>query len=82
MNLEEKLAKLRAGAQERVPADARKIMHDATDALRNSGILDGVSKPPAAAPAFALPNIDGESVSSESVLARGPLVATFYRGVW
>lgn len=82
MNLEEKLAKLRAGAQERVPEEAMKIMHDATDALRHSGILDGVVKPSDPAPAFTLPNIGGESVSSESAVARGPLVATFYRGFW
>ncbi|MEO1367959.1 MAG: hypothetical protein AAFX50_12365 [Acidobacteriota bacterium] len=82
MNLEEKLAKLRAGARERVPEEAMKIMHDATDALRNSGILDGVPRPSEAAPAFTLPNIHGEAVGSEGVIARGPLVATFYRGFW
>lgn len=34
------------------------------------------------APAFALEDPDGELVASTALLARGPLVVTFYRGVW
>ena len=82
MSLASKLDKLREGSKERIPAEVRQIMHDATDALRGSGILDRVLSVGAPAPAFALPNIAGETVSSAERLARGPLVATFYRGVW
>lgn len=82
MSLEEKLAKIREGAVERIPAAAREIMHNATDALRNSGILDGVAKVGDPAPAFALVNTQGNTVRSEELLARGPVVVTFYRGVW
>jgi len=31
---------------------------------------------------FALPDPDGKLVSSQDLLARGPLVLTFYRGAW
>jgi len=34
------------------------------------------------APEFTLRNADGDAVSSRKLLSQGPLVATFYRGVW
>lgn len=34
------------------------------------------------APAFTLDDPDGQPVSSAMLLARGPMVLTFYRGVW
>jgi peroxiredoxin len=34
------------------------------------------------APAFELPNQDGGAVSSAGLLARGPLVVSFFRGGW
>jgi AhpC/TSA family len=34
------------------------------------------------APAFDLPDHDGAVVSSADLLKRGPVVLTFYRGVW
>jgi len=33
-------------------------------------------------PPFSLPNISGEIVSSEEILSKGPMVLSFYRGVW
>lgn len=34
------------------------------------------------APSFTLPNFEGEAVSLQSVLAKGPAIVTFYRGSW
>ncbi|WP_394840831.1 AhpC/TSA family protein [Pendulispora brunnea] len=34
------------------------------------------------APSFVLKDTDGRTVRSEDILARGPLVVSFYRGVW
>ena len=34
------------------------------------------------APDFRLPNASGEPVALSSLLARGPTVIAFYRGVW
>ena len=82
MTLEEKLAKLRAGAADQIPADKLAIMHRATDDLRASGIVDRVLGPGDSLPSFALPNIAGDEVRSEDLLARGPLVVTVYRGMW
>ena len=33
-------------------------------------------------PAFSLPNTSGVSVSSTVLLEPGPLIITFYRGIW
>jgi hypothetical protein len=33
-------------------------------------------------PAFELPNVSGRMVSSVDILAKGPMVLSFYRGVW
>lgn len=82
MSLTEKLDKLRQGAVDRVPAAAIEIMHRATGELRASGIVDGVLKVGAPAPAFALANINGETVRSAELLTKGPLVVSYYRGLW
>ncbi|MFX6250228.1 peroxiredoxin-like family protein, partial [Acinetobacter baumannii] len=34
------------------------------------------------APAFTLPDADGAPVESAALLAKGPLIVTFYRGIW
>ncbi|MFY9691280.1 MAG: hypothetical protein WA369_14885 [Candidatus Acidiferrales bacterium] len=57
-------------------------MHRATEDLRRSGILDRVIKVGQPAPEFVLQSLHGEKVSSPELLRRGPLVVTFYRGVW
>ena len=33
-------------------------------------------------PVFSLPNTSGVSVSSTALLEAGPLIITFYRGIW
>jgi hypothetical protein len=58
------------------------IMQRSTEQLRASGILQRVLKAGQTAPSFQLPNQDGQLVSSNSLLAKGPLVLSFFRGVW
>lgn len=82
MSLQERLDAYKASFQSKVPPDRLAIMHRATEDLRNSGILDRVIKVGAAIPEFVLPNQRGEKVSSADLHSRGPLVMTFYRGVW
>ena len=57
-------------------------MGNATQALRDSGILDGIPMVGSNLPAFELPDTEGQLVRSEDLLAKGPLVLTIYRGVW
>ena len=65
MTLAERLDTIRQGADKRIPADKRAIMHRATDDLRASGIMDGVIKVGDQLPAFR---------AEERVRAGGALV--------
>jgi peroxiredoxin len=57
-------------------------MKRATDALIESGQAQRAKKAGDAAPDFTLLDPDGKQVRSRDLLARGPLVISFYRGVW
>ena len=57
-------------------------MSRATAELITSGQAQRARKAGDAAPDFTLNDPDGKPVSSRELLARGPLVLSFYRGVW
>ena len=57
-------------------------MQRSTQYLVESGQAEKALKAGDTAPGFTLEDADGNSVSSQALLARGPLIATFYRGVW
>jgi peroxiredoxin len=57
-------------------------MHRATSELIESAQAQRARKAGDTAPAFILRDPDGEPVSSRELLARGPLIVSFYRGVW
>lgn len=82
MSLKEKLAATRAASAARLPPEQRAIMERATDNLRASGILSTVAAVGQLAPSFTAENYDGRTVSSSELLARGPLVVSFFRGAW
>lgn len=82
MSLKEKLDTIREGAKKKIPPDKLAVMQAATDALRSSGIMDGVIKVGDRLPAFELTGARGERVSSAALLAQGPLVLTVFRGHW
>ena len=64
------------------PPAAVEALHRSVDELIASGAQNRALKAGDLAPAFTLPDADGNPISSEALLARGPLVITFYRGVW
>lgn len=82
MSLEEKLAAVREGSAKRIPPERLAVMHDATDRLRRSGILDGVIKPGAMAPDFTLNDQNGNPVTLSALTASGPVVMSVFRGFW
>jgi peroxiredoxin len=57
-------------------------MQRATQSLIDSGQADSALKAGDTAPKFTLEDAEGTTVSSRALLARGPLILTFYRGVW
>lgn len=82
MSLEDKLAAIREMAKTRQPPEVRAVMHQATEDLRASGIMDRVAKVGMPAPDFTLPNVAGHPVSLAALRAHGPVVLSFYRGRW
>ena len=66
----------------RIPSDALRIMHRVTADQRASGFQAQMPKPGQPGPAFTLANQDGVDVSSAALVARGPLVISFFRGRW
>ncbi|QOI57948.1 peroxiredoxin-like family protein [Rouxiella badensis] len=58
------------------------IMHRATNELIESGAAARALKAGDKAPLFTLNDSQGHPVSSAELLLQGPLVLSFYRGVW
>ena len=52
------------------------------DQLRRAHSVEGALKVGDAMPPFVLPNAEGRLVASDELLAKGPLVISFYRGDW
>ena len=87
MSLQDKLDAFKADFEAgkppyNVPRSVIETMHRATADLIASGAAQRALKAGDQAPAFTLNDPDGHPVSSLDLLRQGPLVLTFYRGVW
>ncbi|WP_246795056.1 peroxiredoxin-like family protein [Burkholderia perseverans] len=87
MSLQDKLDAFRAnfeagGPPYHAPAHIHEPMHRATRELIESGAARQALKVGDTAPAFTLDDADGKPHASADLLAQGPLIVTFYRGVW
>jgi peroxiredoxin len=87
MTLHEKLdafkADFKAGRPPyNAPPEIHPVMERATRELIASGQAQRALKAGDKAPEFTLPDPDSRPVSSAALLAQGPLVVSFYRGVW
>lgn len=81
--LQAKLDELRTEFETSIaPPDVVAGLHQAITELIASGAAQRALKAGNQAPAFLLPDADGRPISSRDLLLRGPLVMTFYRGVW
>ena len=78
MSLKEQLKKFDASRNR--PPEVTAIICRGIDFVRGSGAA-GLSIGERA-PDFSLPNQRSETVSLSDRLSRGPLVLSFYRGVW
>jgi peroxiredoxin len=65
-----------------VPRSVIETMHRATAELIASGAASRARKAGDVAPSFSLSDPDGSVITSEDLLKKGPLVVSFYRGVW
>jgi peroxiredoxin len=87
MSLQDKLSAFKAQFQsgrppfDQVPAVAHEVMQRATDALVASGAAQRVPRS-GPAPAFELKDAGGAAVRLADLTRKGPVVLSFYRGVW
>jgi peroxiredoxin len=82
MTSQSKLDELKAGFALKLPSEARELMHRATEELIASGAAGRALKVGDQAPSFVLNDLDDNEVSSAALLAVGPVIISFYRGVW
>jgi hypothetical protein len=82
VSLKAELKALQTRLESTRPPESVATMHRAIDELRASGAADRVLKVGDAAPDFVLPNAAEQPIDSRALLAKGPLVVTFYRGRW
>ena len=82
MSLKAELKALQTRLEAGRPADVVATMHRAVEELRASGAADRALKVGDRAPAFVLLNAAEQLIDSRALLAKGPLIVTFYRGRW
>ncbi|MFQ5480593.1 MAG: peroxiredoxin-like family protein [Thermodesulfobacteriota bacterium] len=82
MSLKDDIALMQKEMIPNIPEKLLKMMMGATEKLVKSGIAARAKKTGDMAPAFSLKNSEGEEISSEKLLSKGPLVINFYRGSW
>lgn len=82
MTLQAKLDEMKRNFEATAPPEALTVMHGATRSLLQSGIMNSVLRAGVHAPGFALTDHNGKEVNSADLLAKGPLVVGFYRGIW
>jgi peroxiredoxin len=80
--LADSLAALRVKYGSMLKPDIAAQMDRQIEELRTDGTLDNVLKQGEKAPSFSLRDQVGNRVSSMDLLARGPLVVSFFRGTW
>lgn len=81
-SLDEQLAAYRAGWRVRVPADRQAVMDAHVAHLGEVGIARTALQVGDRAPPIALTDQHGARFDVATLLAKGPVVVTFYRGGW
>ncbi len=82
MTLRDEINALKVKSDTRVPAEKQAVMHRAIEDLERSGLIDRVPKVGDRAPEFSLKNAEGDVVGLYSLLDRGPVILSFFRGGW
>lgn len=82
MSLQEQLDAFKAKFKTQAPAEAFEAFARSTQELIDSGQAERAVAAGDVTPDFTLTDQDGETVSLKSLLANGPVVVSFYRGVW
>jgi peroxiredoxin len=76
------LEAFREKSSKTAPPERIRIYEQGIDEVRKSGVTDKALKVGDKAPDFELPGASGKKVKLSELLARGPVVVTWYRGGW
>jgi peroxiredoxin len=79
--MNQEAAEYKAKVQERL-GEKFGILAGDMERVRAAGTIDAALKVGELAPEFTLPDAFGKPVSFSALLARGPVVISFYRGEW
>ena len=82
LSLRQRLREIREQSRTLIGPERMAPVDRAIAELEQSGLADRTLAVGAKAPEFALPDQNGNLVSSVELLARGPLIVNFYRGRW
>lgn len=82
MTLAQEINNVLTYMQGNVPPETLAKIGQATETLSRSGITERALKVGDTVPNFTLPNASGQLISSQTLLAQGPVVISFYRGQW
>jgi peroxiredoxin len=82
MTLSDQISKFTAAMAERAPREVLATLEAELEKLVASGIAQRALHVGARAPDFSLPEARGATIESSTLLARGPVVVSFYRGSW
>jgi peroxiredoxin len=82
MTLRQEIDAFVADSASRIPPDVIAKLQQSIDQVRESGVVERALGVGDLAPDFALPNALGRPVALADLLQHGPLILSFYRGVW
>jgi hypothetical protein len=81
-SLNAELNAFKAACAREWPPEAFALVNQTVADLARTGIQETVLRAGDVAPSFTLPDQEGHLVHSKALLAQGPLVLVFYRGMW
>lgn len=76
------LEEFREKSSKSAPPDRIRAYEQGIEEVRRSGVIEKALKVGDRAPEFELPDATGKTVKLPDLLARGPVVVTWYRGGW
>ena len=82
VSLTEQLADLKKQMGREIPREILVEIDEFVKELDQSDLGKNCCQTGDTMPGFSLPGVSGQVVSSDKLLADGPLVLSFYRGIW
>ncbi len=82
MSLTSQIDELKQQMGREIPKETLVTLAEALEKVGQTGIMDTSCQALDKAPSFTLPDVSGNMVSSDDILAQGHMVLSFYRGVW